>query len=99
MLPCAAWATEEASEGVAGVVAGRDRVGVAGVVGIGHWNRVCIRLGFLRSDLAGLTRGLPECMGALGETAGVLDSLQIVERQRRINFLRASPRHLPGAGT
>lgn len=80
-MHCATGAEEEAGEGVAREVAGRDGVGEVGVVGIGHWKKVCIRLSFVRSNLAGPTGDLPECMGALGETGRVWDSLQIVERQ------------------
>ena len=77
----AAWAVEEAGEGVARAVAGRNGVGEAGVVGIGHWKRVCIRFGFRRSGRAGIARDLPECMGAVGEMGRVLESLQVVEQQ------------------
>jgi len=77
----AAGAVEEAGEGVAWEVAGRDGVGVAEVVRVGHWKKVYIRLGFLAIGWAGITRGLPECMEAPGETGRVWDSLQVVERQ------------------
>ena len=47
MLHCAAWAVEETGEQVAKLVAGRDAVGEAGVVLVGHLKRVCIRISFL----------------------------------------------------
>ncbi len=55
--------------------------------------------GFPAIGLAGITRGLPECMGALGDTGRDWDSLQVVERQRKMYFLPASLRHPHCAGT